>query len=993
MGAVYRARDFRLGRDVAVKLLLEGDPGSRSGLLQEARSQARLRHPRVCEVFEAGVADSVPFIVMRYVDGAPLHKAQQAMTTEEKVRVVREIALALHEAHRLGMVHRDVKPGNVLVERGEDGAYTPYIADFGLARDVTEGGALKAHSVQGTPAYMAPEQAAGRGGSLDRRTDVYGLGATLYAALAGQPPFPASDVTAILKMVEQAPAPPLRTVAPSTPADLEAITMKCLEKDPAQRYPSAKALGEDLQRFLDGDPVEARPRAWGVRLWKRARKNKGKVAAASVAGAAALVLSGFWIRSLRIAGEREALAREMGGAVREMELFLRAAHTLPLHDVEVERDVLRARLAEIAARTGERGEIGVGPGEDALGRGSLALQDAAAAMEHFRRAEAAGYRAPGLDYAVGLALIELYRQALERTSRIQKESDKRAYIAQIESQYKAPALARLRAALAQGVESPAYALGLVALYEGRHEEALSRAREAYRAAPWLYEAKKLEGDVLFAMGSRTGHDKEFDYERASRHFEEAAAAYHAAADVARSDPAVHEAECSLWIQVMNAAAEHGDSMRPAFDHARRACERAIAASPRSPSGTLKLAWAHNCFAFWVATAMRTEESPERALAAAAERVEEAEKRSPEDAFASYLGGAVWRSRALYLFQLGRDAGPAIDRAIAGYEKALTLDPAFLWALNEECSTLSMRGRWQGWRGIDPRPSFEQALSRCGRALALDPDFMFPRAGTIEAHLFDADRLLGAGLSPHPAVEEGLAATALAEKQYPTWQWIPFFRAELLRAEAEHALATGEDPGPALARAEPSVAALAAAGESFPDAAAPVGEIATVTAEAQLARIESGAAPREANPALEAALARARGAFTGALGRTPWDIGYAVWLARAGLVELRYRLALGRASHAHGDAALAPLAPFLAEPKDDPRLYEMAARVHEARAALRAKLGEDPAEEIAAAVALARQAIAVGPGLASARAVLERLRLSPAPLTREGTRSSSAGRGR
>ena len=261
MGAVYRARDLQLRRTVAVKLLLEGDSTSRSGFLQEARSQARLLHPRVCEVFEAGVADGMPFIVMRYVDGAPLHKVHAAMTIEERARVIREIAFALHEAHRIGLVHRDVKPGNVLVERGEDGAWRPYIADFGIARDVTDGEATATRAVQGTPAFMAPEQAAGNVGSLDRRTDVYGLGATLYSVLAGRPPFSAPTAGEILKMVLEALPPPLRSVAPNVPLDLEAIVARCLEKDPAARYASARALGEDLQRFLDGDPVAARPRA------------------------------------------------------------------------------------------------------------------------------------------------------------------------------------------------------------------------------------------------------------------------------------------------------------------------------------------------------------------------------------------------------------------------------------------------------------------------------------------------------------------------------------------------------------------------------------------------------------------------------------------------------------------------------------------------------------------------------------------------------------
>src|SRR5262245_54366554 len=239
MGAVYRARDVRLRRTVAVKLLFEGDSGSRSGFLREARSQARILHPNVCEVFEAGVADHVPFIVMGHVDGMRLQKMRAELTLEEKVRIVLQVSLAIHEAHRIGIVHRDVKPGNVLVERSEDGAWKPYIADFGIARDVGGAGAGTAHGVQGTPAFMAPEQATGKG-LLDRRTDVYGLGATLYDVLTGRAPFSASEMRDLLRMVREQPPPPPRSIEPSIPLDLEAIVLRCLEKDPDARYESAK---------------------------------------------------------------------------------------------------------------------------------------------------------------------------------------------------------------------------------------------------------------------------------------------------------------------------------------------------------------------------------------------------------------------------------------------------------------------------------------------------------------------------------------------------------------------------------------------------------------------------------------------------------------------------------------------------------------------------------------------------------------------------------
>ncbi len=989
MGTVYRARDLRLGRTVAVKLLFHHDP--KGSLLREARSQARLRNPNVCEVFEAGVADQVPFIVMRYVEGAPLSQAKADMGLEEKVTAVRDVALALHEAHRMGLIHRDVKPGNILVERLESGEFHPLITDFGIARDTSDAKVTMGDSVQGTPAFMAPEQAAGQTRSIDRRTDVYGLGATLYDTLAGRPPITAESVLTLLRKVVETEPTPLREVVTTIPRDLEAIVMKCLEKDPAARFDSAKALAEDLQRFLDGDPVEARRASWGARLWKRAKKHKGKVAVATAVLAGGLSLAGLWIRDRRLADERAVFSREMGGAVREMELFLRGAEALPLHDLERERDVVRGRLKEIEGKMAATGEVARGPGHDALGRGYLALQDPAAALEHLSRAREAGGETPGLDYAMGLSHIALYREALAKASRIQKASEREAYIAAIEKEHKAPALVHLRAALTGGVESPAYAHGLIALAEGRLEEALSRAEEAFTAAPWLYEAKKLEGDVLFAMGSQTGHDKAFDPKRTGALFERAAKAYGAAAEIGRSDPAVHEAECDLWIQAMNASAEAGDSMRPGFEKAKASCSRAITASPRRSSGYVKLAWAHNCFSFWAAIGHNDGGSPEQALSEATALVDDAVRRSPGDSFASYLSGAVWRSKAIYLDELGRDDEDAIDRAVTGYEAALAADPRFVWALNEECTTLAMRGGREAQLGREPTGTFEKALDLCGRALELDPDFLFPRASTLDVLRVDAERLLASGASPARSIARGLAAADAAEKASPDWRWLPFWRATLHRAQAEHDLASGADPGPALARAEANLAKLPQDRTAFEDADAVEGEVATVTAEMLFAGAVTKADVAEKNENLEAALARARGAFVRARTGTPWNLEYATWLARVEVTELEYRTALGEVTAAQADAALAPIASFLSEPRDAPTLYEIAARVREARAERILLKKGDAAREIEACLALAEKAVVTGPGIPAGHARLGRCRLLQARTERDPARRKAIAR--
>lgn len=304
MGTVYRGRDPRLGRIVALKLLKGADPNAWARFIQEARSQARIEHEHVCRVYEAGEVDGEPFIAMQYIEGESLSKLATQLSLEQRVKIIGEISAAVHEAHRLGIIHRDIKPGNIMVERRIDGTLKPYIMDFGLAKEVEEKGKTVTGAILGTPAYMSPEQAQGDVRTMDRRSDVYSLGATLYSLLAGRPPFVAEHPWKLLLLVAFEDAPPLSQAKKGVPADLETIVMKCLERDLARRYDSARALAEDLQRFLDGEPILGRRASFGYVLWKKARKHKLATALGSMSVFAALSLGGVWVKARQEAAAR-----------------------------------------------------------------------------------------------------------------------------------------------------------------------------------------------------------------------------------------------------------------------------------------------------------------------------------------------------------------------------------------------------------------------------------------------------------------------------------------------------------------------------------------------------------------------------------------------------------------------------------------------------------------------------------------------------------------
>jgi tRNA A-37 threonylcarbamoyl transferase component Bud32 len=274
-GTVYKARDPELGRWVAIKVPRAGSLAGKEDLdrfLREARSVAQLRHPSIVSVYDVGQADSVPYLVSELVEGMTLADLLTARrrTPREAAELTAAVADALQYAHDQGVIHRDVKPSNIMLD--SDGQ--PHLMDFGLAkRDAGDVTMTLDGQVLGTPAYMSPEQAAGEGHKVDGRSDVYSLGVILYEMLTGALPFRGST-RALLYQVQHDDPPPPRSVEKLIPRDLETICLKCLRKEPAQRYATARDLADDLRRFLAGEPIHARPvgRLRKAARWVRRRR-------------------------------------------------------------------------------------------------------------------------------------------------------------------------------------------------------------------------------------------------------------------------------------------------------------------------------------------------------------------------------------------------------------------------------------------------------------------------------------------------------------------------------------------------------------------------------------------------------------------------------------------------------------------------------------------------------------------------------------------------
>ncbi len=310
-GCVYRARDRELGRIVAIKIPRSGAIGSSGDsdrFLREARSVAQLRHPLIVPIFEVGKENGFPYLVSEFIQGITLadHLTGSRIPLRESVALVAQIADALHYAHEKGVVHRDVKPSNIMLERNaadssaswesskETLRYSPRLMDFGLAkRDAGEMTMTVEGQILGTPAYMSPEQARGDSHSVDGRSDEYSLGVVLYQLLTGELPFQGNARMLLHQVLNDDPKP-LRSRDPKIPKDLETICLKAMAREPASRYATAGELAEDLRRFLRDEPILARPVRLSEKTWRTIRRHP----AVSALSAVVVVLLAIVVRVL-----------------------------------------------------------------------------------------------------------------------------------------------------------------------------------------------------------------------------------------------------------------------------------------------------------------------------------------------------------------------------------------------------------------------------------------------------------------------------------------------------------------------------------------------------------------------------------------------------------------------------------------------------------------------------------------------------------------------
>ena len=795
LGRIFAAFDPSLKRHVALKFLRRDDPSLARRFVLEAQHQARVEHPNICKVFEVGEWKGQAYIAMQFIQGETLETAAVRMSLDEKIETLEIVAEAVNAAHRQGLIHRDIKPANIMIEWNQGEKAKPFVLDFGLAKGLGASELTLQGMVLGTMHYMAPEQAMGQVDRIGRRTDVYGLGATLFRILTGRLMFQGTDsLDGVRRTAEEEP-PRLRQWVPDAPKDLETIVMKCLAKDPERRYESALALAEDLRRCREGEPVLARPASPFWRGWSYLRRHRTAVAM-SLAAVLSVAALGTWALALNLRARRvSAFATSFGVEAEGLSASLRMAYLLPRHDIRVHKEQVRHRMASIRQMVEAEGSLAEGPGAYALGQGHLALHEYSEARRELEKAWAAGFRTPRVALALGQALGGLYREGWEdarHSGDLKFRESRKRFLA---CEFRDPALGYLRLA-SEIPDRKAYLEALLAYFEERYPTAVAKAQEAFRQEPALYEAKVLEGDARMAMGMAC---LELDAPGFARRLLEAGEAYAMAMDMARSDPALIYAEGIRRCELAEQAFLASRTPQEDYEQLQALLDQVLAVDPEACHVFVAKARLATAFATCLGDHGR---DPFPVLGQAISWCGKAVRCSQGLGCVSALLGDVYTRKAAYQMDRGQDPARSLEEAFARLQEANGLQPGDAWIhqrLAEVCTmrgalvdsrgedpqALLMRGLfhageagrlagsgrnavsaavlhgalgdWKRENGEDPQPDYRQGLACCREAIHLSP-----RDGAGYAHMADcvvryAAHLQDVGASPDAVLQEGLDA--------------------------------------------------------------------------------------------------------------------------------------------------------------------------------------------------------------------------------------------
>jgi len=720
MGKVYKAFDPHLKRYVALKFVKEDSDEVIKRFVQEAQAQGQITHENICRIYEVGEYNNTPYIAMQYIDGPSLLEIGNRINLEQKVLIMKTVAGAIHEAHRKGIIHRDIKPSNIMLEQSPEGEWVPYVMDFGLAREIEAPSMTMSGMVVGTPNYMSPEQARGDRGNINRRSDIYCLGSTMYELFSGERAFTGDSPLKVLLMVVNDDPKLIRKINPEIPVDLETIVLKCLEKEPHRRYDSSKAVAKDLQFYLNGEPVLARPSTITYKIIKKAKKHKIAVTLGSIAFIILIILISMWLHTRWKMGKIADIAQKFGQNIVNIESSMRISHTIPLHDIRPEEKRVRSQIEEIRKQTKQVGDLGIGPGNYALGKGYIVLSEYDNALKYLKKSWNSGYKTRSVAYAMGLTLTKLFQKESKKIEKISEKSLKIFQKRKIEEKYLKPAIEFLKKSRGLIGESPEYLEALIAYIDKKYKRAIEKARSAFNSIPWLYEAKFLEGYSYQTMGvyKRDKGDINgalYDFKRAEEAFKEAIR-------IGESDPQSYNNLCDLWTNVIDMLFyEKGEDIIPYTKRALSTAKKSIIAD-RKLADTYELM--SNIYGALGKYKMDEGQDPRDDFSKSIRYAQKASKIDPNNGLPLLYKGNSYLNIGYYELVQGKNPLSFLKKAMESYEKAVQINPDNADYYSSLGVAYAYTVQYEMSKGMDSMNSINKAKESFQKAIELYPNFYY-----------------------------------------------------------------------------------------------------------------------------------------------------------------------------------------------------------------------------------------------------------------------------